>query len=69
MADTTPKEVEITLTRQYITNGKVLAGKVRVPFDVADDLKRREHEQDVYQKNLYQNNKQNVEVKEIAVGS
>ena len=69
MADTTPKEVEITLDRPFVTNGKVLQGKVRVPMEVADDLKRREHEYSQYEKGLLTRRTEDVAVKEIAVGN
>lgn len=68
MADTTAKEVEITVDRPFITNGKVLHGKVRVPMNVADDIKRREHEYQEYEKRLLRKDSETVHVKDIAVG-
>ena len=78
MAETS-KEVEIEITRPFVTNGKmvgveiidgkqVFTGKAKVPMDVADDLKRREHEYDQYEKSLLRKSEETVAVKEISVG-
>ena len=79
MADTTPKEVEIEISRPFITNGKqmgveiidgkqVFTGRIKVPMEVAEDIKRREHEYDQYERDLLRNNGETLKVKEISVG-
>lgn len=59
---TTEKEVEITLSERFQTNGRFVGpGKVRVPASVADDLKRREHEFIEDQKRLLQSNGETID--------
>lgn len=62
MAETTEKEVDITLTERFQTNGRTVGpGKVRVPKSVADDLMRRQHEFDQDKLRLLQNNGETVD--------
>lgn len=62
MAETTAKEVEITLSERFQTNGKFYGpGKVLVTVAVADDLKRREHEFNEDRMRLLNNNGETID--------
>jgi len=55
------KLVEIDLgDNRFVTNDRVLQGRVKVSKEIADDLDRRMKEQASYQKYLYNDNGRQV---------
>ena len=64
-------EIELDVPLQTLTKDgrKEYFGKVKVTKDVADDLKRREHEYHQYERSLIRNNGRSVEAGSIVGGT